>query len=202
MHIADGIIDTKICVAAYVVCGGLIYYSGKKMELEDVPKTGMMGAALFVTSLVHFPLAGTSVHLGLFGLAGILLGKKAFPAVFTALLFQTLIFQHGGLLTLGVNSLNMGAGAFVAYLIWQIKNLPEYLRSVLAGFFGIMIPAVLMSLEFRFSGYGKGIVYLFSIYLLAAAIEGAITFSAVKFIKRVNPAILLSHKKHGQSMDD
>ncbi|MFO7923865.1 MAG: CbiM family transporter [Bacteroidales bacterium] len=190
MHIADGIIDTNICVAAHVISGGMIYLSGKNTQLDDIPKMGMMGAALFVASLIHFPFAGTSVHLGLFGIAGIILGKRAFPAIFTALLFQSLIFQHGGLLTLGVNSLNMGAGALVAWLIWRVKKVPEFLRAILAGFFGIMIPAVLMALEFRLSGYGRGIMFLFSVYLVAAAIESAITFSAVKLLRRVKPEIL------------
>ena len=190
MHIADGIIDTHICIAAYVVSGGLLYVSGKKMPMEEIPGVGIMGAALFVASLIHFPFAGTSIHLGLFGIAGIILGKHAFPAIFTALLFQSLILQHGGLLTLGVNALNMGAGAYAAWLIWRMWKVPEYIRALLAGFFGIIIPALLMTAEFRLSGYGRGIVYLFSVYLVAAGIESAITFSAVKFFRRVKPEIL------------
>ncbi len=190
MHIADGIIDTHICIGAHLVSGGLLYVSGKKMPMEEIPGVGIMGAALFVASLVHFPFAGTSIHLGLFGIAGIVLGKNAFPAIFTALLFQSLIFQHGGLLTLGVNALNMGAGAYVAWLIWRMWKVPEYIRAPLAGFSGIIIPALLMTAEFRLSGYGRGIVYLFAVYLVAAFIESAITFSAVKFLRRVKPEIL------------
>lgn len=190
MHIADGIIDTNICIAAHVVSAGILYVSGKKMPVEEIPGVGIMGAALFVASLIHFPFAGTSIHLGLFGMAGIILGKHAFPAIFTALLFQTLIFQHGGLITLGVNALNMGAGAYTAWLIWKMVKIPEFIRALLAGFFGIIVPALLMATEFRLSGYGKGIVYLFSVYLVAAGIESAITFSAVKFFRRVKPGIL------------
>lgn len=190
MHIADGIIDTNICVAAHVVSAGLIYFSGKNTPPGDIPKMGMMGAALFVASLIHFPFAGTSIHLGLFGIAGIILGKRALPAIFTALLFQSLIFQHGGLLTLGVNTLNMGAGAFVAWLLWRTGSIPEYLRAVLAGFFGIIVPAIMMAAEFRLSGYGRGILFILSVYVVAAVIESAITFSAVKLLRRVKPDIL------------
>jgi cobalt/nickel transport system permease protein len=190
MHISDGIIDVKVCIAAHVVSAGLIYISGRNTTLDEIPKMGMMGAALFVASLLHFPFAGTSIHLGLYGIAGIILGKRAFPAIFTALLFQSLIFQHGGLLTLGINSLNMGAGAYVAWLIWSIDRIPEYLRAAIAGFVGIIIPAMLMGVEFHLSGYGRGIIYLFSVYLFAAGIEGGITFSAVKLLRRVKPDIL------------
>ncbi len=176
MHISDGIIDTNICIIANVASVALVYLSGRKTPADEIPKIGMMGAALFVASLIHFPLGGTSIHLGLFGLAGIILGRHAFPAIFAALLFQSLILQHGGLITLGVNSLNMGAGAFVAWLIWRIRFAPDGLRAALAGFMGIIIPVVLMSVEFQLSGYGRGILYLLSVFLVAAVIEGAISF--------------------------
>ena len=190
MHISDGIISTPVCIAANVAAVGLIYVSGRKARPEEIPGMGMTGAALFVASLVHFPIAGTSIHLGLFGIAGIILGKRSFPVIFTALLFQSLIFQHGGLLTVGVNAINMGAGAYVAWLIWHITPIPEYLRSALAGFCGIIVPALLMTVEFQLSGYGSGIFILLLVYLLAAVIEGGITLSAVSFFRKVKPDIL------------
>jgi len=151
---------------------------------------GLTGAALFVASLIHIPLAGTSVHPGLYGIAGILLGKRAFPVIFTVLLFQSLVFQHGGLLSVGVNSLNMGAGAFLAWIIWEQKKLPEYFRATMAGIIGILIPALLMAAEFRLSGYGRGILYLFSVYIFVALAEGVITLFIVKFFRKTKTDIL------------
>jgi cobalt/nickel transport system permease protein len=191
MHISDGVLDTGIVLTANVAAVGLIYITGRNTSADEIPKIGMMGSALFVASLIHFPMAGTSLHLGLFGIAGIILGSRAFPAVFTAILFQALIFQHGGLLSVGINSLNMGAGSYGAWLVWRTNKVPEYLRAALAGFAGIVVPALLMSLEFRLSGYGRGIFYLFSVYIFLALIEGAISFSAVKFFRKVKPEILL-----------
>ncbi|MBS0011627.1 MAG: cobalt transporter CbiM [Bacteroidales bacterium] len=190
MHISDGIISTPVCIAAHVAAAGLIYLSGRKAEAEEIPLMGMTGAALFVASLIHFPLAGTSIHLGLFGIAGIILGKRSFPVVFAALLFQSLIFQHGGLLTLGVNAINMGAGAYAAWMIWRIGKIPESFKAVMAGIIGIIVPALLMVLEFKITGYGSAISVLLLIYLLAALIEGGITLSAVMFMQKVKPEIL------------
>ncbi len=190
MHISDGIISTPISIAANVAALGLVYATGRKATAEDIPRMGMTGAALFVVSLIHFPVAGSSIHLGLFGLAGIILRNRAFPVVFTVLLFQSLIFQHGGLLAIGVNALNMGAGAYVAWMIWRIAVMPSYLKSVLAGLTGILIPASLMVLEFRATGYGASIALLLTVYMLAAFIEGGITLSAVMFLHKVKPEIL------------
>ncbi len=190
MHISDGIISTPVCIAANVAAVGLIYLSGRRTASEEIPAMGMTGAALFVASLIHFPLAGTSVHPGLFGIAGIILGKRSFPVVFTALLFQSLIFQHGGLLTLGLNAINMGTGAWLAWMIWRLKKLPEYLRASMAGFVGIIAPALLMVAEFRLSGYESAIAVLLLVYVVVAAIEAGITLTAVIFFRKVKPEIL------------
>jgi cobalt/nickel transport system permease protein len=190
MHIADGIIDSNICIAAHVVSVAIIYVAGKKTPMEEIPRMGITGAALFVASLIHIPFAGTSFHAGLIGIAGILLGKRSFPVIFTVLLFQSLIFQHGGLLSVGINSLNMGAGAYAAWIIWKQQRLHESFRAIAGGVVGIIIPALLMSFEFQLSGYGKGIIYLFSVYLIVAAIEGGITFFAVQFFRNIKSDIL------------
>ena len=190
MHIADGIISTEIAIVADVISIGALYAFGKKTDADDIPKMGMMAAALFVASLIHFPVAGTSVHLGLFGLAGILLGVRSFPVVFVALLFQSLIFQHGGILSTGLNALNMGAGAIAAYLLWRVSGIPEFVRAFTAGFLGIMVPALFMAVEFNVSGYGRGIFYLIYVYVIVAAVEGLLTLTIVKFFRRVESPIL------------
>lgn len=190
MHIADGIIDARICIAAHAISMALIYISARRIDADEIPKMGITGAALFVLSLIHIPMAGTSIHPGLFGLAGIILGRRSFPVIYTVLLFQSFIFQHGGLLTLGVNAMNMGAGAFLAWLIWKQKYIPELLRALTSGFTGIIVPSLLMLAEFRMTGYGKGIYILTSIYLFAAIAEAFISLAAVSFFRKVKSDII------------
>jgi cobalt/nickel transport system permease protein len=190
MHIADGILPASVCVAAQVVAWAGVSIAGRKLEPKEVSKMGLLASAAFVTSLVQFPVAATSVHLGLFGLLGVLLGRRAFPVVFAALLFQTLLFQHGGLLTLGVNALNMGAGAMAGWAIWRLAGVPEGPRAFAAGFAGALLPAVLMAAEFAAVDYGRGLYFLVALYAPVAAAEGAITMAAVVFFRRTRPEIL------------
>jgi len=190
MHVADGILSTEISVGAYAVSMAAVYALGRRIEPEEVTRMGLLSAASFVVSLIHFPLAGTSVHLGLFGLIGILLGRRAFPVIFATLLFQTLLFQHGGILSLGVNAVNMGAGALLAWGIWLLPGLPQSVKAFTAGFVGVMTPALLMAFEFSLSGYGRGFYYLMAIYLVVAAVEAALTMAAVAYFRRVKPGIL------------
>jgi cobalt/nickel transport system permease protein len=189
MHISDGILATEIVLAADAASIGALYVFSKKIKTDDIPRMGLMASALFVASLIHFPLAGTSMHLGLFGLAGILLGWFSFPAVFLALLFQCLLFQHGGLLSLGINALNMGAGALAAFGLWSAWKLPEWLRAFGAGFIGIFASALLMAAEFQLSGYGRGFLYVLAGYAAVAAIEGGLTLFIVGFLRKVKPDI-------------
>ncbi len=190
MHIADGIIATEVCIAADAISLGALYAFGKKTEAGDIPRMGFMGAALFVTSLIHFPIAGTSIHLGLYGLAGILLGIRAFPVIFVALLFQSLIFQHGGLLSVGLNAINMGAGAMAGWLVWKAGRIPESIRAFSAGFIGILLAAFLMAMEFQITGYGRGAFFIAYIYSIAAAVEGVLTLTIINFFRRAKPDIL------------
>lgn len=190
MHIADGIIDTRICMAANVVMFSALYLSGRRVAPEEIPRMGFVGAALFAVSLLSFPLAGTSVHLALLGLGGILLGTRILPALFVALLLQSLLFQHGGFITLGLNTLNMGAGAVAAGWIWQSWPGSEGVRAFVAGAVAILIPAFLMGLEFAATGYGRGMLYLLAVYAVVATVEGALTATAVGFLRRVQPDVL------------
>jgi len=190
MHIADGIIDTRICIAAHALAMAAVYFSGRKAEAEDIPKMGITGAALFSISLIHLPMAGTAVHPGLYGLAGIILGKRSFSVVYIVLLFQALLFQHGGLITLGLNALNMGIGATLAWLLWSVRGIPVFIRAFMAGALGILTPAVLMAFEFEMSGYGKGIRYLLAASVLLALLEGSITTLVVKFFKKTQSDII------------
>ncbi len=190
MHIADGIIATEICVAADAACLGTLYLMGRDTDPDEIPRMGFVGAALFAVSLVHFPVAGTAMHLALLGLAGVLLGLRAVPVVFLALLFQSLIFQHGGLITLGLNTLNMSAGALAAWVVWRALPSPEPVRAFLAGVAGILLPATLVISEFLVTGYGRGILVLYGAYAVTAVVEGLLTVSVVGFLRRTQPDIL------------
>jgi ABC-type Co2+ transport system permease subunit len=86
---------------------------------------------LFLASLVHVPLGPSSIHLTLLGLAGLLLGWSAIPALFVALLLQGFLLQFGGLLSLGVNTTIMGTAALSGYALYSliyslIGRIPAY----------------------------------------------------------------------------
>ena len=112
----------RVCsVAGYATAGAATWYSLRKINQREDPQAGVPAAALltagfFVASWIHIPIPPTSVHLVLNGLLGAVLGYYAFPAILIGLFFQAVMFQHGGLSTLGVNATIMGVPALIAYL--------------------------------------------------------------------------------------
>jgi len=191
MHIADGVMPAAWCAAAHAVTLTGLYACGRRIDAAEVSRMGLLSAAAFTISLVHFPLAGTSIHLGLYGLLGVLLRQRAFPVIFATLLFQALLFQHGGLLSLGLNSLNLGLGAMAGWAAWRTPGLGEQARAFAAGFAGMFVPALLLATEFAASGYGRGFFFIAGVYAIAAAAEGAVTAAAIGFFRRMKPEALV-----------
>lgn len=187
MHIADGIVPVGVCAGAYAVSLAGVYWCGKDASSREISRMGLLAAAAFTASFVQFPVAGASVHLGLYGLLGVLLRRRAFPAVFAALLLQTLMLSHGGLLSLGLNALNMGSGALAGWAIWSVDAAPASLRAFLAGLVGSLLPAAMMAAEFSLSGYGKGFFVITGVYAIVATIEGTATAAIVGYLRRAKP---------------
>lgn len=190
MHVTDGILPLPLCAVGYAVSLGACALGSRRLETEEVPRMGLLAAAAFVASTIHFPIAGTSAHFGLFGLLGMMLGLRALPVIFAVLLMQTFLFQHGGFLSLGVNAVNMGAGALCGWWIGRLTALPLPLRAFLAGLAGILVPAFLLLGEFLLVGYGRSLSLVAIIYLAVGLLEGVFTSMVTVFLYRVQPAML------------
>jgi cobalt/nickel transport system permease protein len=216
MHISEGVLDVGICIGGYAAAAGMSAIALRKLRREDVPKVSVMGACFFVSSLIHFRVGITSVHLTLVGLMGIILGLPSVLALMVGLFFQAVMFQHGGLSTLGVNTVVFGLPAWLIYggFKWfqgrwkrpqrmqsqQRDEVPKGSRKTfalgLAGGFltmvGIFLAALLvMGVLLLSGGELLGIAYLFSIsHILLALVEGVITFAVAQQILRIKPEVL------------
>jgi cobalt/nickel transport system permease protein len=196
MHISEGVVSAPVLVAGWGIAAGGLALGLKKTKTEDLPRCAMVSAVLFLASLVHVPLGPSSIHLTLLGLAGILLGWSAIPALFIALLLQGLLFQFGGLLSLGVNTAVMGIAALSACGIYRV--FPKMLRfaaAFIAGFLAVITGSVLVVTSLSLSSMNLGTVaaLIFAANLPLAAVEGIITGFIVIFLAKAYPrAINLS----------
>jgi cobalt/nickel transport system permease protein len=210
MHIPDGVLPAAVSVAGYATTGAATWYSLRKINQkenpqESIPKASLLTAAFFVASWIHIPVPPTSVHFVLNGLLGVVLGYYAFPAILIGLFFQAVMFQHGGLTTLGVNATMMGLPALLAYHLFKLRNVFGKENRVWTGVFGFLAGggglglAALIALVLLITTIPAHLdvqTERVSIYALSLAhvplmvIEGIFTALVVLFLQRVKPELL------------
>ncbi|GAB4474741.1 MAG: cobalt transporter CbiM [Elainellaceae cyanobacterium] len=212
MHIPDGILPAPVCIGGYALAAPLLGHALRRINrlpdvTEQVPKASLLTAAFFIASSIHIPIPPASVHLVLNGLLGAVLGYFAVPAIAIGLFLQAVMFGHGGLTTLGVNTVMMGFPALLAASIFRLRHRfspqlgarrADLLFAFLAGaiglglaafiFFGLILttmPSGLDAQAERVAIYG-----LSASHVPLALIEGVFTAMLVSFLQRVKPELL------------
>jgi len=202
MHISEGILSAPVLTAGFVGAGLLAAATMRGMDMEEVPKLSVITSVFFVTSLIKFPIGPSSVHLILNGLAGVVLGWRAFPAILLGVILQAIIFGHGGVTVIGVNSVMLGGGALVAYGVWQLRHYFSFARKefafgALAGGVGTISSGLVLSAALLTTGEAffavAGAVLLAHIPIMI--IEGFVVGACAEFLNRVKPDILAGQRR-------
>lgn len=208
MHIADGFLPPNICIAGYAITGGMTWYSLRQINKQKNPrehmtKASLLAAAFFVISSINIPLPPSSIHLVLNGLMGVLLGYYAFCAILIGLFLQAVMWNHGGLTTLGVNGALLGIPALLAYYIFQLsyrlkQPIWKQVFAFLAGAGGFGITAIAFTLlvittipAHIDAQMEQTAIYASMVgYSIQMAIEGTFTTMLVSFLQRVKPELV------------
>ncbi|MGB5985174.1 MAG: cobalt transporter CbiM [Desulfobacterales bacterium] len=196
MHISEGILTAPVLGAGAVLALAGTAVGLRRMDYERVARAGVMAAAFFIASLVHVPIGPTNIHLILNGLVGLLLGWAAFPAILTALLLQAVMFQFGGLTTLGVNTVIMALPAVLVSLIFapliRRANAVSLAAAFSAGLLSVLLAGLLMALALIFvsEGFWKLAPVIIAGQAPLMVIEGIITATVIAFIRKVRPEML------------
>ncbi len=170
----------------------------RTMDYEKLPEVAVLSSVFFIASLIHVPVGVSSAHLILNGISGVLLGWLAFPAIFVGLVLQAVLFEFGGLTTLGVNTFNMAFPAVIVGFLCRhfIKSSYVPVRVVsefVAGAGAILLSGLLVALTLLLGlgqsfWAGAGVVIMAHIPIMIA--EGLITVFVVEFILKVRPEMI------------
>ncbi|NJO53917.1 MAG: cobalt transporter CbiM [Bacteroidales bacterium] len=199
MHIVDGALSMPVVAAgtAFAVVG--LGIGLKRMPTDRIPAAGVLSATFFVASLVHVPIGPSSVHLILNGLAGLVLGWAAFPALFVGLLLQAVFFGFGGITVLGVNTLNIALPAvMVGYLcrpgISSGSPAVAAVWGALGGALAIALTTLMVGIALAASGeeFIPAAKLVFFAHIPVMAIEAVLTGAAVLLARRVKPELFTS----------
>ena len=203
MHISEGVLSPAVLIGGYALTAAGLYLGLKKADYSRLAETAVLSSVFFIASLIHVPLGPGSVHLILNGLLGLLLGWAVFPALFTALLLQAVLFRFGGLAVLGVNTFDMAFPALLCHFA---------LRSLIArpggarlaggfacGFLSVAGAALCTAIALALSseGFLTSARLLVLAHIPVMALEGIIVAAVVAFIGKVRPELLLFERKEG-----
>lgn len=179
MHIMEGYLPPKYCVAWGILCvpfliSGFFKIQNKVSEdRKSVTLLAMAGAFIFVISSLKIPsVTGSCSHMTGTGLGALLFGPSPVAILgVIVLLFQAILLAHGGITTLGANTFSMAvAGPFLSFgIYWLCKkcNLNKKFSIFLAACLGDLFTYCVTSIQLA-------IAY--------PSAEGGVAASAVKFL--------------------
>lgn len=197
MHVADGVLSGPVWATGFAAAAAIAAVTLRKVDLEDIPKISVVTSVFFVASLIHFPVGPSSLHLILNGLVGIVLGVHAFPAIMLGIVLQAILFGHGGVSVIGVNTVMMGTGAMAAHVVWMQRhrfNFPnrDIAFASLGGAVAIIVSGFILAISLYTTGEAlwamAGIVFVYHIPLMV--IEGAVAGACIGFLLKVKPGVL------------
>lgn len=197
MHIPDGVLSAPLLLTGAAAAAAGCTVGLRRIDPERIPQTALISAVLFVAALVHFPVGPSSVHLLLGGLAGILLGWAAFPAMLVALLLQAVMFGFGGLTVLGVNVVTMALPAVLCGLAFEAVRRRGDRRWILtaaavAGGGSVLLSALLTTgvLLAGAPQFGLSAWAVVAAALPVAVVEAVFTASTIGLLLKVKPEAL------------
>jgi len=178
MHLAEGVLPLSHAIGWSALAAPTVFWSlrGEQQARRDTPSSSvvMAGATslLFAGTLLPLPVpvVGATSHICLTPMLALIVGvRRIVWPTFFVLLLQAVFFAHGGLTTLGVNTLTLGLlGPLAAVGLWNLCR-----RVGADGAFGFGLAC----------GIGDLAVYVADAVVLAAALSDvaapATTFGAV-----------------------
>jgi len=198
LHISEGILSPALLAggAVLTICGSAAGL--KSIDYDEIPVMGILSAAFFVASLIHLPIGPVSAHLTLNGLLGLILGRRAFPVILVGLTLQALLFQYGGITTIGINTLNIALPAVLCHYIFKKGAGLKTGRIVFnlsvfgCGFFSIFFSAIMVGFSLSLTGraFLPAAKVAVAAHLPVMFIEGVVTTACILFLKKVRPELL------------
>lgn len=203
VHLADGFVTAEWAVIGYAIAIGLAVLGAWRLDDRDIPRIALATAVFFVASSIHIPVPGTSVHLVLNGLVGILLGGRAGLALFVGLFLQCILIGHGGITALGDNVVVQAIPAILAGVLFRFlaarPGMPPTATALIGGLLSaaaVLAAVGLQSVLIRLASTpqtGDTIMpaaLWFAVHLPVAAIEAFAAAAIVGFLLRVRPDLL------------
>jgi cobalt/nickel transport system permease protein len=210
MHISDGILSPVWIVIWYIVAFIFLSLGVREIKRKSgqnpvyMPMLALMGAAIFVISVWHIPVpvTGSCSHPTGTPMSAVLVGPFATVVLSAIALFFQMFLAHGGLTTIGANTVSMGiVGAFSGFIIYaslRKVGVSFWISAGIAAFIGDILTYVTTALQLALSLHPEAIAKYWVIFTLSfvptqvplAVLEFAFTIAAIKYVLQRRPEFL------------
>ncbi len=122
LHLPDGVLPGWLVLAGWIITALILAFSIYRIRHTEIkrkiPLIGIISALMIVA--MTFPIVPIAYHINLSVIAGIILGPAvAFISIFIVDLIIAM-FGHGGITVVGLNTVVVGAEAFIGFYLFQL----------------------------------------------------------------------------------
>lgn len=160
MHIPDGYLGPRTCIALYAAMLPVWLVASRRLEkalkVKRLPLLALASAFTFVIMMFNVPIpGGTTGHMVGGAVVAIVLGPWAGAvALSLALALQALLFGDGGITSLGANCFNMAfLMSFSGYFVYRLAATGEpgqgrrWVAAFLAGYVAVNVASLAAAVE-------------------------------------------------------
>jgi cobalt/nickel transport system permease protein len=210
MHIAEGYLPLTWCILYFAIAIPIVGYSIYRLKKirEDFPKAmslvAVAGGFMFVLSALKIPsVTGSCSHPTGSGIAIIIFDLPITTMLaMIVLIFQALLLAHGGITTLGANTVSMGIigplAGYIAYKTLNRTNLRwEYIvftTAFLADIFTYITTSTQLALAYPIPSFSQAWSVFMAIFLITqipiGIAEGLLTVALFHYLIKYRADLL------------
>jgi len=176
----------------------------RRFDERLVPYMGVLAAVTFAAQLVNFPVPpASSGHLMASTLLAVMVGPWAGIVIVALVLLVQAMAGDGGLLTYGLNLLNMGVlacpvGWLVARALFRLlksfigSKSAVLVAAAVASYVSVLLSAFALGLELlTVPGFGVGpLTALVAIYAVVGIGEAILTYAILLYFAKAHPDMI------------
>lgn len=207
-HIPDGFLSGTVMLGTAAVSAAALTVAARRSRRDlaerEAPILGATTAFVFASQMLNFPIgAGTSVHL----LGGVLVGAIVGPwsgmlVLFAVLLVQALLFQDGGIASLGANTLNLsiisvGGGTLIyrsLLAVFGVGNRRRVGAAAAAAFVSTVLVGIAVAAELAASGTiptKPALMVVGGGHVVTGVVEAVLTGAILATVLRLRPDLVM-----------
>lgn len=214
MHIAEGYLPLPWCILYFAMAIPAVAYGIYKLREireklpEAMPLIAVAGSFMFMLSALKIPsVTGSCSHPTGTGIAIIIFGLPitAMLAVIV-LIFQALLLAHGGITTLGANTVSMGVigplAGYISYKVLSKANLKwEYVvfaTAFLADVFTYVTTSTQLALAYPIPSFSQAWSVFMAVFVITqipiGIAEGLLSIALFHYLLKYREELLIELK--------